>query len=116
MQGADYVLATGRPVLYLGGFMGQDNVVTSDDLAKMVADGELRFIYWNGPSGGFRGGPGQGGQSDISTWVTTACVPVQGFDTVTQNTGAPDGIATGPGAAGARGPGGMQVSLYDCGK
>jgi 4-amino-4-deoxy-L-arabinose transferase-like glycosyltransferase len=103
MQGADYVLATGRPVLYLGGFMGQDNVVTSEDLARMVANGELRFIYWN-RSGGF----GQGGQSDISTWVATACVPVQSFDATTQNAGAPDGIAAG------RGTGNMQVSLYDC--
>ena len=30
MQGADYVLATGRPVLYLGGFNGQDSVVSDE--------------------------------------------------------------------------------------
>jgi hypothetical protein len=39
MQAGDYVLATGRPVLYLGGFMGQNKVVSSDDLKRMVADG-----------------------------------------------------------------------------
>jgi 4-amino-4-deoxy-L-arabinose transferase-like glycosyltransferase len=110
MQGADYVLATGRPVLYLGGFMGQDRIVTSDDLARMVADGELRFVYWNA-AGGVRS---PGAQSDISAWVAATCAPVRGFDTTTQNMGAPDGIATRPGAIGARLPGGMQVSLYDC--
>ncbi len=62
MQGADYVLATGRPVLYLGGFMGQDEVVTPDDLTRMVADGELRYIYWNSD---MRFG-GRGGESDIT--------------------------------------------------
>ena len=116
MQGADYVLATGRPVLYLGGFGGQDQVVTSADLAKMVADGELRFVYWNGPSGGLGGGPGQPVQSDISTWVTTSCKPVQGFDTATQNVGAPDGTGGAPNndRDGFPGGGNLQVSLYDC--
>jgi len=47
MQGADYVLATGRPVLYLGGFMGADQVVTADDLEQMVGHSELRYIYWD---------------------------------------------------------------------
>ncbi len=75
-QGANLVLATGRPVLYIGGFSGQDKVVTSSDLTKMVADGELRYILW----GGNGSGPG-GGQSDISTWVAQRGTPVQGLDT-----------------------------------
>ena len=113
MQGSDYVLATGRPVLYLGGFNGQDKVVTSEDLARMVADHELRFIYWDTRGGG---GPG-GNQSEISTWVASACTLV-GFNTATQNVGAPDGTlgTTNSNAPsfGSGGPGGMQVSLYDC--
>ena len=119
MQAADYVLATGRPVLYLCGFMGQDKVVSSDDLKRMVADGELRYIYWNAPGGGF------GGLADISTWVTTQCKAVTGFDAVTRNAGAPGGIFIGVDEAsvydrlpgGGSFPGGrdMQVSIYDCG-
>jgi 4-amino-4-deoxy-L-arabinose transferase-like glycosyltransferase len=116
MQGADYVIATGRPVLYLGGFMGADRVVTGDDLARLVADGELRYVYWGGGGGGPGGGPG--GEAGISTWVTTHCTPVEGFEAATRNAGAPDGI-TAPGPAdddpSSPGPGGMQVSLYDCG-
>lgn len=116
MQGADYILATGRPVLYLGGFSGQDNVVGGDDLSRLVADGELRYIYWSANGGG--GFPVQGRQAEVSSWVTANCTPVQGFDTQTQNSGAPDG--TGPrgsvdGGPPFVGPGGMQVSLYQCG-
>lgn len=113
MQGADYVIATGRPVLYLGGFNGMDRVVTSAELAQMVAKNELRFIYYDTRGGG--GGPG-GNQSEISNWVARACKPV-GFDTTTANFGAPDGTTTTNDNAPTfrdGGPGGMQVSLYDC--
>ena len=112
MQGADYVLATGRPVLYLGGFNGMDKVVSSTELQAMVAANELRFIYYDARGGG--GGGPNSMQSDVSSWVTNACTLV-GFNTTTQNFGAPDGTA-GMANAGApsSGPGGMQVSLYDC--
>ncbi len=111
MQGADYVIASGRPVLYLGGFNGSDQVETADSLAQLAANGELRYIYWDGP-----GGPGFGGQSSISSWVAANCTPVQGFDTQTENFGAPDGTNAGGATGGgfARGPGGMQVTLYEC--
>jgi 4-amino-4-deoxy-L-arabinose transferase-like glycosyltransferase len=114
MQGADYVLATGRPVLYLGGFNGQDHVVSLSDLQKMVASHELRFIFY--PTRGGGGGP-DAMRSDISTWVTSACRQV-GFDTAAQNYGAPDGTAVNGSdnrPLGSTGPG-MQVSLYDCAK
>ena len=113
MQGADYVIATGRPVLYMGGFMGQDDVVSADDLSRMVNNGELRFIYWDA------NGRGAEANSEISTWIASACTTVKGFDTSTQNAGAPDG--TGPNANNRffQSDGGpirnMSVSLYDCG-
>lgn len=120
MQGADYVIATGRPVLYLGGFNGVDQVVNADDMARLVAEGKLRYVYWgggDGPGGG-PGGPGPGGQSNISSWVTSHCTPVKGFETATSNFGAPDGTrgpnSTGYAAPSSAGPKGMQVSLYDC--
>jgi hypothetical protein len=106
MQGADYVIATGRPVLYIGGFMGQDPVVNADGLAQLVADGDLRYIYWDARGGGFNN------SSDVSRWVTTACTQVQGYQTNTQNSGAPDG--TQGSAVRSAGAGAMQVELYDC--
>jgi len=120
MQGADYVLATGRPVLYMGGFMGQDDVVSAEDLATLVGEGKLRYIYWA------TGGMGAGIQSDISSWVTSSCIQVEGLDTSTDNMGAPDGLPAIPGdmtpnsnndsLQNRGGPGGnmMSIELYDC--
>ena len=109
MQGSDYVLASGRPVLYMGGFMGSDNVLTTAQLAQLVTNGELRYVYWTGRAGG---------QSGITQWVTSNCKVVQGFDTATRNTGAPDGTSAGQGVGAGGGPsqfgGNMEVSLYDC--
>lgn len=99
MQGADYVIATGRPVLYLGGFNGRDPVITSEGLQQLIEQGELRYLY--SESGG-----GRGSQAEISNWVRNACTPVEGFNTNTQNAGAPDGTLN---------RGNMAVSLYDCG-
>jgi 4-amino-4-deoxy-L-arabinose transferase-like glycosyltransferase len=108
MQGADYVLATRRPVLYLGGFLGQDQVANTADLARMTADGELRYIYWDARGAG----PGAPSRSDISGWIRRHCTVVPGFETHTRNAGAPDGTG---GASG--GPGGeLEISLYDCGR
>ena len=111
MQGADYVIATQRPVLYLGGFMGQDQVLTLSQLQNMVSEGKLRYIY---SSGAGRGAGRMGGQSEIFTWVNASCRLVTGYDASASNTGAPDGISTVEGnLAGATGER-MSVSLYDC--
>jgi 4-amino-4-deoxy-L-arabinose transferase-like glycosyltransferase len=114
MQGADYVLATGRPVLYMGGFDGQDQVVTAESLTQMVSNGELRYIYWNAD------GRGLGTNSEISSWVASSCTAVTGFNTTTQNAGAPDGTTANQEDHFPQNPGGfgrdMRVSLYDCAK
>jgi 4-amino-4-deoxy-L-arabinose transferase-like glycosyltransferase len=47
MQGADWVIETGLPVLYMGGFSGGDPVASADDLAALVETGELRYVLWN---------------------------------------------------------------------
>lgn len=118
MQGADYVIATGRPVLYLGGFNGVDQVVSDDGLARLVADGKLRYIYWgggpgDGPGGG---GPGPGGAAGLSAWVTAHCTPVEGFEITTSNFGAPDGTTRSTAySPSVPNPRGMLVLLYDCG-
>ncbi|MBI3166467.1 MAG: glycosyltransferase family 39 protein [Anaerolineales bacterium] len=109
MQGSDYVLASGRPVLYAGGFKGSDEVVTAEDLAQMAADGEIRYVYW--------GSQGSGNKSEISNWIASACAVVEGFDTVTRNSGAPDGTSTGagsPSTSDARSGENQSITLYDC--
>jgi 4-amino-4-deoxy-L-arabinose transferase-like glycosyltransferase len=111
MQGADYVLASGRPVLYLGGFNGQDAVLTLAQFQALVSDGELRYVY-TGEDG--RGGPGgASGNNEITGWVQSNCSAVSGFETQTRNAGAPDG-ATG-GSGGFPAGGNFNLLLYDCG-
>jgi 4-amino-4-deoxy-L-arabinose transferase-like glycosyltransferase len=117
MQGADYVLATGRPVLYLGGFNGSDEVLTLEQLQALIANSELRYLYIGGDdraAGPGGGGPGgSGGSSAITSWVRSSCATVSGFETPTRNAGAPDG-ATG-GTGGFSGGGSFNLTLYDCG-
>ncbi len=68
-EGAALVLATGRPVLYMGGFGGQDEVVTAADLQAMVARGELRYVLYGGQ---------RRGQPEIAAWLEASCQPVEG--------------------------------------
>jgi len=92
-MGARYVIATGRPVLYMGGFGGNDNVVSADDLAQMVANGELRYVLFGG---------GQGNKQEISSWLQSSCAVVKEFS----QQGAGQFQSQGPNQGG-------QV-LYDC--
>jgi 4-amino-4-deoxy-L-arabinose transferase-like glycosyltransferase len=67
-QGAGAVLATGRPVLYAGGFSGSDPVLDADRLAAMVAAGEVRYVFWP-----MRGGPPGLGPTDIEDYLNARC-------------------------------------------
>ncbi|GAB4573802.1 MAG: glycosyltransferase family 39 protein [Anaerolineales bacterium] len=69
-QGAQYVIETGRPVLYMGGFSGSDEVVTVDDLKELVANGQLRYILY---------GDERSNKQDISNWLNISCVIVREF-------------------------------------
>ncbi len=46
--GGTLVLVTGRPVLYMGGFGGNDQVVDAGDLVELVVKGELRYVLFTG--------------------------------------------------------------------
>ena len=53
---AGIILATGEPVVTIGGFSGQDPAPTVSQLAQLVADGELKYVLLS--DGGGMGGPG----------------------------------------------------------
>jgi 4-amino-4-deoxy-L-arabinose transferase-like glycosyltransferase len=91
-NGSTLVLQTGRPVLYMGGFGGQDEVVTAKDLSAMVANGELRYILYGGD---------RGGKEDIASWLKTSCSAVNEFSQVT-------------GPVGRQGEGDQSMMLYMC--
>ncbi len=65
-EAAPYILATGRPVLAVGGFSGSDNVAGVEELAAMVEDGELRF-FW---------GADWGQKPEIAAWLRSSCCVV----------------------------------------
>src|SRR5204863_9834004 len=45
---APIILATGKPVLPLGGFLGSEPILTADDLAAKVRAGQVRFFLLGG--------------------------------------------------------------------
>ncbi|WP_097943845.1 glycosyltransferase family 39 protein [Streptomyces sp. ms115] len=66
---ASYQLATGDPVMAIGGFNGSDPSPTLDRFKKYVAEGKIHYFV---AGGGMGGGPGgsSGTSSQISSWVT----------------------------------------------
>ncbi len=131
MSAAPIIIATGKPVMALGGFSGADRIVTPSDLSTFVSNGTVRYFMLNGGFGGFggarsfnlddlplrirafmegqgrrsdRGGFGGfgGGNADLSQWVTQHCAAVP--SSLWQN------IST-PSTNGGRGGAGQ---LYDC--
>jgi hypothetical protein len=67
-------LATGLPVMTMGGFNGGDAAPTLEQLKASVASGELRYVLLG--SGGGGGAPGGASTSDRDAWVTSACTAV----------------------------------------
>jgi hypothetical protein len=123
MSASGIIIATGEPVMAMGGFSGSDPAVTVQSIADMVDDGTLRFFLLGG-----RGGPPgaaarpdaaarpgatipagvppiaidgpRAGARGVTTALTEACKPVDA---------ALYGGSTGSGG----GPGGAS-QLYDC--
>ncbi|MFI5743788.1 ArnT family glycosyltransferase [Streptomyces anulatus] len=81
---ASYQLATGKPVMAIGGFNGSDPSPTLAQFKKYVAEGKIHYFVSGGGmgggmgggamGGGMEGGGGMGGDSgtssQISSWVT----------------------------------------------
>jgi 4-amino-4-deoxy-L-arabinose transferase-like glycosyltransferase len=78
MEGASYVLETGRPVLYMGGFNGADPVVNVSDLAAMVSEGRLRYVLWSE------------GNREIGHWLRESCQAVDPVETGLSLSQAPE--------------------------
>ena len=69
--GAPFVLATGRPVLYMGGFTGGDPVIDAEGLREMVAAGDLRYIFYQNI--------GQEKDQMVKGWLRSSCRIVEEF-------------------------------------
>ena len=110
------ILATNKPVMALGGFSGSDPILTTSQLASLVANGTVRFFLLNSlrlptqilnqiPEQ-FRNslGNGFGGQQGaLTAWVTQHCATVP--TSLWQSTSTSSGGGFGRGGAN---------QLYDC--
>jgi hypothetical protein len=67
-------LATGLPVMAMGGFTGSDPAPTLDQLKAYVASGQLRYVLVDSGNGG--GGGPVATSSERTAWVTSACTLV----------------------------------------
>ena len=131
MQADSIILATNKPVMAMGGFNGNDSILTTSSLQKLIANGTVRFFMLGGGfgarggnfnindlpanireriaeggfggAGGFGAGGGAGaGQSTLTTWVTQHC------STVSANLWKTPSSTTGNTDGSASG------NLYDC--
>jgi 4-amino-4-deoxy-L-arabinose transferase-like glycosyltransferase len=105
MSVAPYMLASDRPALALGGFMGRDRIVDPRQLAGMVGGGEVRDLLVPAPAGRLRspfGFPGAGVNDDLVAWVRAHCAVL------------PPGLWSTPRRGGATGWA-VSQQLYDCG-
>ncbi len=126
MTADSIILATNKPVMTLGGFSGSDPILTTTQLASLVANGSVRFFMLNSfgrdqvpaqildqlpqqtrnrlqsGTGGFGGFGGQ--QSSLTAWVTKYCKTVPTSLWQSSSTSTASG-GFNPGRAG---------SLYDC--
>jgi 4-amino-4-deoxy-L-arabinose transferase-like glycosyltransferase len=64
---APIILQSGKAVVTIGGFSGQDPAPTAAQLAQMVSDGQIKYVLLG--SGGAIGGAGRG-SSDLTSWIT----------------------------------------------
>ncbi|MGW5462475.1 glycosyltransferase family 39 protein [Streptomyces sp. NPDC003996] len=66
---ASYQLATGEPVMAIGGFNGTDPSPTLAQFKKYVAEGKIHYFIAGGGMGGGMGGSSSGTSSRITSWV-----------------------------------------------
>jgi hypothetical protein len=71
---ASIILASGKPVMSLGGFSGSDPILTVDQFASLAQSGQVRYVLVSGRGFGF-GGRG-GGTGAIMSWVEANGTPV----------------------------------------
>lgn len=108
MMGSQIVLDSDLDVLFWGGFGGQDNIYSTEDLDAMQMAGELGFIL------------SEGSNSAVTEWAEAACSTVDTTDLIA--TGLPSGFppsadeSSDASRSGQFPPGmpGGTPKLYDC--
>ena len=78
---APLIIRTGQPVMAVGGFSGNDPILTHEDFVQRVARGEVRYVLLASAGGGARRGAGgspgaPSRQRDLVRWVRANGTPV----------------------------------------
>jgi hypothetical protein len=80
LPAAPIILATGEPVMALGGFIDSHPILSEAELATLVADGIVRFFLLPSPDGlpfpQAGPGPGRPRRGDPTRWVGDHCATV----------------------------------------
>ncbi len=74
-EAAPIIIATGLPVMSLGGFNGSDRTLTVAAFEARVAAGDVRYVLVGAFGGGAFGG-GFGGRNEVISWARDACAPI----------------------------------------
>jgi hypothetical protein len=74
---APIIIATGEPVMALGGFSGGDPILTADDFARLVAEQRIRFALIGDGGPGLRRVFGERRQGPLIDWVRQNGRPVR---------------------------------------
>jgi len=72
IYGSNLILATGEPVLTLGGFSGSDPILTVEQFKQLVADGAIRYAIVSGDTSrgmGLAGAVGGNLNNAIMSWI-----------------------------------------------
>jgi 4-amino-4-deoxy-L-arabinose transferase-like glycosyltransferase len=72
LQAAPLIIATGQPVMAMGGYLGRDQILTPASLASRIARGEVRFIL----TGGISLVPADARLQALTRWVHANGIPV----------------------------------------
>ena len=73
---APIIIATGEPVMALGGFSGGDPILTADGFAQLVVERRVRFALIGDGSPGLRRVFGEGRQAPLVDWIRQNGRPV----------------------------------------
>jgi len=81
MTAAPIIIATGEPVMAMGGFSGSDAALDATGFDALVREGRVRYVLVGGGGpGGFGGdGPGGGpggGNAQLTGYIEATCLPV----------------------------------------
>jgi 4-amino-4-deoxy-L-arabinose transferase-like glycosyltransferase len=69
---APYIIATGKPVMALGGFSGSDKILTLAELKTLIREGQVKYFLLSGRGGSFGGS----GNSQLVQWIEANCSQV----------------------------------------